>query len=333
MIRILATFVFVAVSSLTMTTGAWAQAYPTKPIKFIVTNAAGSTPDASASLVADEISRKLGQPVVVENRPAANGRLAVQAVTSANPDGYTLLFGGVAQTIMLPLLEKDLPYDAIKELRMISAVSRFDLAIGVASQSEYKTLGDLNRRVRNTSPPAIYATAGVGPLAPIGLAAMVYTRILGGKSEAASYQSGPAGIIDLVSGRLDFAFMTVTDAAQFQSTGKLRVLAVASADSSKWLPGVPTFAEAGLPEFQKVSSWGFFNALMAPKNTPTEIVDKLNRAINEAFQEPEFKARLESAKLVNMTGRSAAAYDKYWNEEYDRYQIILKQYDLTIGSK
>lgn len=263
--------------------------YPTAPVKLVVGFSPGSTIDTVARIVAEALSSRMGQSFVVENKTGANGMIAARAVAQAKPDGYTLLVSNSSSITVNPLLYKDLQYDPLKDFAPVTTVVSVPFILTVnpenarlASVTDVKSLVALAKRNPNT---VSYGSAGNGNLMHLAgaqLATMADVNML-----HVPYRGAAPMEAGLLSKEVDFGFDTLSGVPLIKS-GKLRALAVSTADRWQDLPDVPSVAELGFPGFD-ISFWvGVF----APAGTPPEVVDRLNKEIAAASKDPTVRARL-----------------------------------------
>jgi tripartite-type tricarboxylate transporter receptor subunit TctC len=269
-------------------TAAAAQQYPTKPITLVVPFPGGAGSDYIARVLADEMSKDLGQPVIVKNKPGANSAIGVSAVASAAPDGYTLLFA-TASTVALPALNKALPFDITKDLTPISMVTDFVLYLYVTSELPVKHLAEFISYARANTGKLKYATGNATGI----VSSAQFVSMTGIDMVAVPYKGEPAALTDLVSNRVQVMFSSPTMAGPFVEQGKLRMLATTLPQRSPFAPDIPSVTEY-LPKFSTYG-WG---ALMGPANLPRPIVDRLSHEVNVVLQRPEVRAKLKAMQMV-----------------------------------
>jgi tripartite-type tricarboxylate transporter receptor subunit TctC len=286
---------------------ALAQTYPTRTVKIIVPFQAGSTSDAMARLVADKLTPALGQSVIVENRPGgAGGSVGANAVTAADPDGYTLLVIPVdALTTALRLANKNLNYDPAKNFAPVALFSASPFVINVNAAVPVKTLAEFAAYAEANAGRLSYGSPGYGTY-PHLLAEMLGLTA-GAQMIHVPYRGGPPLIADLLAGQLQLSVLPSDPGlVPHFETGKLKALAVTSEARSPYLPGVPTTAEAGFPQVVANYSIGLF----APAATPASIIDKLNAAVNDALRSASVQESLKTfgAEAKIGTPQDFAAY-------------------------
>ena len=265
-------------------TGASAQNFPSKPVKVIVPFAPGSATDQTGRAFGNKMAEFLGQPLVVENRPGANGMIGADAVAKAAPDGYTILFGTNSTNAALKSLMKKLPYDQDTAFAPIGFMSSVPLVVAVNNESAAKTLGDLIAMAKAKPDTITFATASTSQR----VSSEMLASMAGIKLTSVPYKSSPNAITDLIGGQVnmftaDFAVML----PQVQG-GKVRALAVTSSKRSALLPNVPAVSEfPGMKDYELIAWF----AAYAPAGTPRDVVSKLNEAVNFAARSKEITER------------------------------------------
>ncbi|HUR57059.1 MAG TPA: tripartite tricarboxylate transporter substrate binding protein [Opitutaceae bacterium] len=271
------------VSSLT-----WAQ-YPTKPIRLVVPFAAGGPTDGVARTMAQALTKSLGQPVVVENKPGADGAISAQAVAGAAPDGYTLLFASSSQ-LGLPYLVRPAPFDTLADFLPVTTIGRFAFCMYVHPSVPSRTMAEFIAHARSNPGKLNLASNNMGE----HMAATQFMRKAGIEMVRVPYKGAAQSIPDLVAGRVQVMFAPVSVGLAHVKEGRLRMLAVLDSQRSSALPEVATMEEAGVagvfaPAYQMI---------LAPAKTPREIVDRLSREANAAMKDPGVVALLERQFLA-----------------------------------
>ena len=267
-------------------TGALAQNYPERPITLINPYAAGGPADVLARTIAEGMSGILGKPVVVESRPGGGTAIAATAVARAQPDGYTLLIAGSPTFVIAPTLVKDAKFDGIKDFAPIATVGNVPNVLVVPADRPYKTLPELIAAVKAANGAMNFASVGQGSL-PQLLGVMLQQQA-GLKLVHVPYGGAAPASVDLIAGRIDLAFLNLPPLLPNIQSGKLRAIAVAQNKRSEALPGVPTMAELGYPDFE-MSTW---YGIVAPAGTPQPIIQKLDAAIAETLKQPAVREKL-----------------------------------------
>jgi tripartite-type tricarboxylate transporter receptor subunit TctC len=291
---------------------ATAESYPTRPVRLIVGGTPGSAPDVIARLVAQWLSQRLGQTMFVENRNGASDNLAAQAVVDATPDGYTLLLASASNAINATLFA-NLKFDFIRDIAPISGVVTFPMVITVNASFPAKDFPELLAYAK-ANPGKI--NIGTPPLgSPQHVAGELLKMMTGADIVFVAYRGGPAAISDALSGQIQGAIGTVLLTLPQIKSGGLRAVAVTSTARSVLLPEIPT-VDQFVPGFEA----GQWVGIGAPKNTPVEIVERLNREINAGLADATLKARIADLGGVPLPGTSAdfgkfvAAETKKWGD-------------------
>jgi tripartite-type tricarboxylate transporter receptor subunit TctC len=255
--------------------------WPDRPIHLIVPFPAGSSSDIVARVVAQKLGERLGQQLVVENRPGASGNLGTEFVARAAPDGYTLGLANTSTHTLSPSLMAHPTYDPIKDFAPISMIGASPFALALYPGVAAPTVQDLIALAKNKPGKLTFASAGPATLA--NLAGVLFVKMANAELTPVYYRGSEQEILDVIAGRVDMAFVTIPPTLQLIRDGKVRALAVTGAQRSATLPDVPTVAESGLPGYESV----LWQALYAPAGTPPEIVTRLNNEVNTILRAPE----------------------------------------------
>ena len=255
---------------------AFAQPYPTHSIRIIVPTPAGGPVDVMARLIGNALPATLGQPLIVENRPGAGNTLGSKQAASAEPDGYTLMVSAASGLIMSPLIYKNAGYDAAS-FAPVALIAETPQVLVINPQLPVKSVTELIAYAKANPGRLNYSTGGVGTLPH--LTAELFKKETGTQIVHVPYKGGGPALTAVVAGEVQMTFDTLATSRQLVEDGKLRALAVSSPKRLAELPNVPTMAETGYPAL----TTGAWTALMAPHDTPSEIVDKLNAATNAAL--------------------------------------------------
>jgi tripartite-type tricarboxylate transporter receptor subunit TctC len=275
------------VLGLALATGAFAQTYPSKPIKLIVTYPPGGGADLMARLVSPKMAEALGQPVVVENKAGAGGQIGAAEVARANPDGYTILLDAANHAVN-PSLYAALPYDPAKAFQPISLLVRFPNVLVVNPQFAAKDVKELIAMAKAKPGSVAFASSGSGSAQH--LAGELFRQRAGVDMTHIPYKGGGPALNDVIGGQVPIFFGNMASSLPHVKAGKLRALAITGSKRSDALPDVPTMVEAGLPDYE-VYEW---NAIFAPAGTPAPIVAKLAEAIAKALHAPDVRERVAS---------------------------------------
>lgn len=286
--------------------------FPERTIRLIVPFAPGGANDSVARLVSDKLSKILGQPMVVENRPGGGTVIGTNTVATATPDGYTLLLISPAHTIN-PYINKSLPYRTIEDFTPIGQITRSAYVMVTASTSPFKTIRDFTTPDR---PSISFASAGPGS-AP-HLSAQLLVSSLGIKYVHVPYQGGAPAMVGVIRGDVDFYFSSVAGARSFIDSKQVRPLAVSSDRRVKALPDVPTVAEAGVPGFA-INGW---YGIVGPAHLPAAVVGQLEKAIATALRDPELVTRLEQ-EGEEVSGGTPEQFGALLRADYEKYRTIV----------
>ncbi|HUD34577.1 MAG TPA: tripartite tricarboxylate transporter substrate binding protein [Variovorax sp.] len=300
---------------------AQAQAFPNKPIRWVVPYAAGGGADANARLLAQPVSVLLGQPIVVENKPGASGVLAAQAVIQAPADGYTLLFDTFPYAVNAVL--RKLPFDPFKDLVPVSQAINMPNILVVPAAAPYKTFEEMLDYARAHPGKLDYASYGAGGSAH--LAAELLRRDAGIDWVHVPYKGGAPAITDLLAGQVSAYFANPVSGLPYVQSGKLRALATTGARRMEALPDVPTVRESGYKDFEVVEWNGFF----APAGTPQAVIDRLSSAVQEATRQPEVRKRLVGMG-IEPVGNSPQEFRTFLDGQISRWGALVKANRITV---
>jgi tripartite-type tricarboxylate transporter receptor subunit TctC len=309
-----------ATAALLLAASGRAFAWPDKPITLIVPFAPGGIADITARSVAEQMSRSLKQPIVIDNRPSAGSVVGSAAVAQAAPDGHTLLLMSNGNAVSASLFKK-LPYDVQKDFAPIATLGTFDLAVFVAEGSRFKTLAEVIAFAKQQPGKLTIGSINVGSTQH--LSAELFKMRTGIDAVSVPYKGTPAVLTALRAGEIDIAFEILGPMLPQVSAKVIRALAVSSGSRYAALPEVPTAQQAGVADYD-VASW---NALAAPARTPREVVLQLNRAANEALASPAVQERLRSlgvrpqGSTPEQLQTLLASEIKRWGEVIDKAKI------------
>jgi len=280
---------FTCVASLTLAAAdrAGAQDYPTRPITAIIPFAGGSASDVVSRILFDKMSKSMGQPIVVENRPGAGGNTGTAAAAHATPDGYTILGSGSGPVAANVTLYKHLDYDPQKDLETISPFAGFTIVVVASNKLPVNSLQELIAYAKAHPGELNYGSVGIG--SSQHLAGEYFSQLTGTKLTHVPYKNIGQYMPDLMAGQVPLGFQWLPNVAAALAAKGAHALAVAGTNRLAALPGVPTAKEAGLPEYI-VSGWF---ALLVPKGTPAAIVNKLNAEVGAALKDPEVRSRFQ----------------------------------------
>jgi tripartite-type tricarboxylate transporter receptor subunit TctC len=296
------------------------EAWPSRPIHAIVPVGAGSTTDIVPRLVFEQLSRQLGQPIVVENRAGAGGTIGTAAVARAAPDGYVMLAHGSAHTIA-PAMHARLAYDPAGDFAAVVALGSSPSVLVVAPASAYRTIGDLVDVARAKPGTITFSSVGIG--SATHLSAERFRASAGIELTHVPYKGGAEALLEVVAGRVDFFFAPIGLALPSIREGKVRPLVVNGDRRSPALPSVPTTSESGLADAEYPIWFGLF----VPAATPREIVEKLNRETLKALHDPKLEERLRQMGLEPMD-MAPREFDAYVRKEIAMNALLARRAGL-----
>lgn len=295
--------------------------WPTRPVNIVVGFSAGGPTDVVARILAEQLTNKFGQTFVIENKAGAGGGVAAALVKKAAPDGYTLMFGSSGTLSVLPNLKKDLQFDPIRDFTPVGLVASYPYFLVTSSSSPLTSLDALLKQGRDPSSKLSYASAGNG--AVNHLAGEWFKHETKINAVHIPYKGDSAAVADLLAGRVDFAFLAGAAALPHVKSGKLRMLASASAVPGRGAEGVPTIGVSLIKGFA-AEPW---NGVMGPAGLPQPIVTKLNAAINEIMNRKDIVDRLAAMEQYPLTG-TPEQFDKHIKEQTDRWATVIKTADI-----
>lgn len=296
--------------------------WPEHPIKLVVPYPAGGNADSTARLLATQLSQRLGQQVVVDNRPGGGGTIGAALVAKAPADGYTLLLDATAFTVN-PSLYPKLPYDAAKEFAPISLVTRVPMLLVVPANSPLHSPADLVRAARSAPGKLSYASAGNGGAQH--LAGELFKQGAKLSMTHIPYRGGAPALTDLASGTVDLMFSATSASGPFVKAGKLRALAITSAKRSSDWPQLPTVAESAVPGFE-VYEW---NGLFAPAGTPAPVLARLEQETRAALQSQDLQQRL-AALGAQPVGSTSAEFERFVSAETAKWAKVVKTSGIHV---
>jgi len=312
-----------ALSLRTLTATARPAAWPSKPVKLIVPYGAGSSPDVLARIIGDKLAPRLGQPVVVENRPGAGGNNGTGAVAKGAADGYTFVVSTNGPLVYNTVLYKKLPYDPFNELRPVVLAGGQANVCAVRADAGINTLKDLVAAMKKHPGTFNFSSTGVGSLSHLGV------ELLKVKTDTYAvhipYASSPLAVLAILQGDVQFACVPAVAVLPHVKSGKLRTLAVSTAQRSQLTPDIPTMKETGLPEIENMA----WMAVMAPAGTPTEIVQRLNREINAVLAMPEVREKMH-AQYMEPIGGTPEALQSFMLQEQRVMTPVIKRTGISI---
>jgi tripartite-type tricarboxylate transporter receptor subunit TctC len=276
--------------------GATAQDYPTRPIRMIVAFSAGGTTDYVARLIADRVKGALGQAVVIENKPGANGAIGADYVSKAEPDGYTLFFSTAGALSIIPNMRTDLPYDPLKSFTPILPTARNTVLFAVNSGLGIATAQEMIARAKDKPGTFTVAVTGIGAISHLAIEMLQSAAKI--KLQAVPYRGAGPAISDLIGGQVNGMSAEVPVLMPQIKAGKAKILAIAAQSRSEVIPDVPTFAELGYTDVV-ADNW---SGVLAPAKTPPAIVAKLNAAFNAVVRDPDVHRRMAEVGVSTIGG-------------------------------
>ena len=309
---------FIVTALLAAVEVAHAQSWPTRPVKVIVSQAAGGAPDTICRLVTDRLGKALGQQFVVDNRPGSGNIIGAQAAARSAPDGYTLFFATAAALVTNPYTFKSLPYDPVKDFAPVAMVAKGPFFVLAHPSVPAKTLSELV--AYDKANPGKLAFATDGPRNFSGMVAAWLNKLMGTQILAVPYANMPQGVQDTLAGRTQLVVLAVPAAAAFIRRGDLRPIAETFARRIPGYENVPPIAET-FPGFEFI---GWF-AFVAPAGTPKDVVGAMNREIDKVLQDPEVRQRLATLGFYTEGGDSPQGTGRFIRSELAKWGRIVKE--------
>jgi tripartite-type tricarboxylate transporter receptor subunit TctC len=294
---------------------AWAQAYPSRPVRIIVPTAPAGAGDILARLMGQWLSERLGQQFIIDNRPGAGSNIATEAVVRAPPDGYTLLLAGTPNAVNVTLYDK-LSFSFLRDIAPVAGIIRAPFVMAVNLTVPAKTVPEFIGYAKANPGKINYASVGIGSAGHVS--GELFKMMTGTKMTHVPYRGAGPALTDLLGGQVQVMFPTTVSSIEYIKTGRLRALAVTTAMRSEELPDIPTVGEF-VPHYE-ASGW---YDIGAPRNTPVEVIDKLNKEINAALGDPKMKARLTDLGTMPFAG-SPADFGKVIADETEKWAKVVK---------
>jgi tripartite-type tricarboxylate transporter receptor subunit TctC len=305
--------------SLCLVLSANAQNYPTKPIKLIVGFAAGGPTDVIARIVAQDMTTKLGQGVVVENKTGANALIATQEVKRAAHDGYTILMTTLSHNVNAILMADKNPYDPIKDFAPVTLVCYLPLVMVAKSDSPFNTPQDVVKAAKAKPNEVSYASAGNGGSAH--LAGALVEALSGTKMTHVPFRGNAPALTEVMAGRVSFMFYPMVGIADQVAQKRLKALAVSTEKRHPDYPGAPTMAESGFPGFEQYTQ-GL--GIVAPAGTPAPVINKLNETIRASLAKTETKEKLKGLGAITEGGSTPEEFRKWLQGDAERWARVIK---------
>jgi tripartite-type tricarboxylate transporter receptor subunit TctC len=295
--------------------GAFADAYPSRPVRLIVGFTPAGGNDIVARLIGQWLTERLGQTFIIENRPGAGTNIAAEAVINSPPDGYTLFLTNLSNAINASLYEK-LNFDFMRDMLPVAGITQAPAVFAVNSSVPAKTVTEFIAHAKANPGRINMGSAGIGSTGH--LAGELFKLMTGASLTHVPYRGNAPALTDLIAGQIEVLFPSLGSSIEYVKTGKVRALAVTGDTRSDALPEVPTVAET-LPGYQAASFYG----IGAPRNTPAEVVELLNKAVNAALSDPKLKARLDDLGNVPLPG-PPAAFGKLIADETEKWGKVIR---------
>ena len=311
-------FIAAALAAVLAAGGAAAQDYPNRPIRLVVAFAAGGTTDFVARQLAERAKASLGQSIVVENKPGANGAIGAEYVAKSEPDGYTLFFSTAGALAVNPSMRSDLPYDPIKDFTPIVPVARNTVLFAVNPTLGVATAQEMIARAKEKPGTITVAITGVGAISHLAIEMLQIAA--GIKLQYVPYRGAGQAVADFIGGQLNAMSAEVPVLMPQIKAGKAKILAVSAQNRSDVLPEVPTFAELGYPDVI-ADNW---SGVLAPPKTPAAIVARLNQAFNAVVRDPEVRRRF-AENGVSTIGGTPEDLTELIKSETARWRKVVKE--------
>ncbi len=309
-------------AAIVLGTCAIAQDYPNKPIKIIVPYPAGQASDTISRIVGERLSKSLGQPVLVDNRPGAGGNIGTDVGAKSPPDGYTLTVATAALPISKHVYRK-LPFDPEKDFAPITLMTVTPLVLVTRADLPVKDVASLVDYAKKNPGKLTFASSGTGTSHQ--LSGELFKTLAGIDLLHVPYKGSPPAHIDLMGGSVDIMFDNIVPVSPHVKSGKLKALAVTTKTRASSLPDVPTMAEAGFPNFEAVAWFG----MLVPAGTPQPIIDRLNKEIVAILNTPDIKERL-AALGATVVADTPAEYARFMSAEINKWAPIVKRAQISI---
>jgi tripartite-type tricarboxylate transporter receptor subunit TctC len=298
--------------------------WPTRPVRFVVPYGPGSSPDVLVRLFSDKLSKALGQPVVVENKPGAGGNTGTDFVAKAAPDGYTFLVSTNGPLVYSTVFNPKLPYDPFKDLAPVMLAAVQPNVCAVSNELKVDSVKGWVEAMKKDPGKYNYSSTGVGSMSHLSV------EIVKLKSNSYAvhlpYASSPLAVMAILQGDVQFACVPPVAVMPQAKAGKLKAVAVTSARRSKLAPELPTMAESGFPDIQALAWMG----LMAPARTPPEIINRMNKEIAAILNEPETQQKLATAYMESVAS-TPEEMGRWMVEERNRWAPVIKHVGLTAN--
>lgn len=301
----------------------WTDSFPFRPIKIIVPGAAGGVLDVNARKVADKLSRSVGQPVIVDNRPGATGNIAAELAAKAQPDGYTLFVGNTSVNCINPFVFSNLPYSAARDFVPVTMGTMGSPVLLVNTQLPVQTLAEFIAYAKKHPRKVLYASTGPGSSTHLGMEML--QQLAGIELVHVPYKGTQQVLTDLIAGEVQATLEYIQGAMGPIRAGRVRPIVVAGPHAKPILPGVPTSEKAGLPAFGFIAWHGYF----VPTGTPPEVTAKLNRELRTALRSPDYVEWAESMGS-EVGANSSEEFARFIQEDRERWREVVKRSGVRL---
>jgi tripartite-type tricarboxylate transporter receptor subunit TctC len=312
----LSPFAFLLAAALLAPASAAAQDYPSRPIRVVVAQPAGSTPDVTARLVAPHLTKLLGQQLVIDNRAGAGGVIGAELVARSVPDGYTLFISSGGALTILPHM-RSVPYDPLRDFAPVGLISIGPFLLITHPSVPAKSVKELIALAKAKPGQLNYASAGNG--VANHLAMELFKQMAGVDILHVPYKGAPQAVTDVLAGHMNMMFNSIAPVLPHVKSGRVRTLGIASPKRSPQLPDIPTIAEAGVPGYESENWFGLF----APAKLPKRLITLLNDALVKVVRSPEVKAQFE-ALGADPVGNSPEEFAAFVRRDMERYRVVVK---------
>lgn len=306
-----------------MTAAVWAQSYPNRPIKLIAPYPAGGGVDAVARLIGERLATRLGQPVVIDNKPGAAATIGGDALAKSAPDGYTLMVGSITDYAIAPHVHKNLGFGMQKDFAPVVELGYGTVVLVVSADFPPRNVKELIALAKSKPGELSYASSGIGGLQHLN--GEMFKQMAGVNMVHVPYKGTAQLLPDLLAGRVPMAIDSLPAHLPHIKSGKVRVLAVASTTRAATLPDVPTMTEAGLPGYESATNYTLF----APSGTPKDVVALLNKETNAILQMPDVREKLQTQGIV-ITGGTVDAVERRIPRELEKWTKVVKGSNLKF---
>ena len=303
--------------------GAAAQGYPAKPIRFVIPYPPGGASDVTARIIGAKMTEAWGQQVVIDNRPGANGIIALENVAKSAPDGYTILMANVGPNAINPVVYSKLPYDAIRDFAPVTLTTKVPQVIVANAYLPVKNIRELVALAKAKPEQIVFASGGSG--SSNHLAFELFKSMAGVKIVHVAYKGDAPAMTDAISGYVQLTMPTVIAAAPHITSGKLKALAVGTPKRVPALPGVPTVAESGVPGYES-ESWG---GVMSRAGTPQPVIERLHGEITRILKQPDVREKLE-ALGGEIVGSTPSEFSAYLKAEIAKWDKVAKTANIRL---